>query len=309
MRYLFTFAVLAASLCEVTFLRAEDSLFSEIAMESVFEKTATPTTSVASISDGATLDRITGVSSLMLALKAAGFESKQVDHRATIQIDHAGWKLPVTLEVDIEQDRILCEMSLIEIKDITTVDSKTLLGLLASGDAAGGAFFAYDAKTKLIELRSSFQNRAITARQLKADLVHLASIAEKHADVWSSLKAKPAVKTDTKTVPTTTGSAATKPVTPSFSLVGTWGATLTSGESFAIQFAADSTFKLVTVKSGKSSVSKGNATRSGNSLSLVGDDKVTLNCSVTQTTAVQFQLAINDVKGVAKVKLDFKKAK
>ena len=308
MRYLFAFAILAASFSETSCLQAEDSLFSEVAMESVFEKNATLSADVASIGDGETLDRVTGVSSLMLALKAAGFTAKQDNNRATIQVDHAGWKLPVTLEVQVEQDRIVCEMALVEIKDVTTVTTDALLGLLSSGDVTSGAFFAYDSKTKLVQVRTSIQNRAITARQLKADLLRLASLAEKHADVWSKLNAKPAAKT-ASAGSGTAGSSVPATSTTTFSIVGRWAAALSSGESFAIEFGSDSTFKLVTIKSGKSSVSKGKTTRVGNQLTLVGDDKVTLNCSVSQSAADKFQLAINDTKGVAKVKLNFTKAK
>jgi len=307
MRYLFAFAILATSFGETSSLHAEDSLFSEVAMESVFEKNATLSADVAAIGDGQTLDRVTGLSSLVLALKAAGFSAKQDNNRATIQVDHAGWKLPVTLEVQVEQDRIVCEMALVEIKDVTTVTTDALLGLLASGDVNSGAFFAYDSETKLVQVRTSIQNRAITARQLKADLLHLASLAEKHADVWSKLNAKPV----TKATSTGTSTASSVPATSAttFSTVGRWVAALSSGESFAIEFGADSTFKLVTIKSGKSSVSKGKTTRVGNQLTLVGDDKVTLNCTVAQSAADKFQLSINDAKGIAKVKLNFTKAK
>ncbi len=311
MRYLFAFAILAASFGETSCLRAEDSLFSEVAMESVFEKNATLSADVASIGDGQTLDRVTGVSSLILALKAAGFTAKQDNDRAIIQVDHAGWKLPVTLEVQVEQDRIVCEMALVEIKDVTSVTTDALLGLLSSGDVTSGAFFAYDSKTKLVQVRTSIQNRAITARQLKADLLHLASLAEKHAGVWSKLNAKPATKTAGATATGSNATAANVPATnaTNLSIVGRWAAALSSGESFAMEFGADSTFKLVTIKSGKSSVSKGKTTRVGNQLTLAGDDKTTLNCSLVQTTNDKFQLSINDAKGVTKVKLNFSKAK
>jgi len=307
MRYLFAFAILATSFNETSCLHAEDSLFSEVAMESVFEKNATLSADVAAIGDGQTLDRVTGLSSLILALKAAGFTAKQDNNRGIIQVDHAGWKLPVTLEVQVEQDRIVCEMALVEIKDVTTVTTDALLGLLAFGDVNSGAFFAYDSKTKLVQVRTSIQNRAITARQLKADLLNLASLAEKHADVWSKLNAKPVTTATSTGASTASNVPATNAST--FSTIGRWAAALSSGESFAIEFGADSTFKLVTIKSGKSSVSKGKTTRVGNQLTLVGDDKVTLNCTVAQSAADKFQLSINDAKGIAKVKLNFTKAK
>jgi hypothetical protein len=309
--------VLAAGLCPMALLHAEDGLFSEVAMESVFEKNASiTTTSVASLSDGEKLERITGTSSLMLALKFVGFTPKEVGDRVTFHVDHASWKLPVSMAVELEQDQIVCDMSLIEIAEAGTVDSDGLLKLLEKNDVVGGYFFAYDTKTKLLQLRSSFSNRGLSAKQLKANILRIATFADKHSELWSNLKSKPTAKAvDPKTPakPTTT---LTKPsaTTPGStvqlsSLVGLWGATIKSGETIAIQMSADGAFKLATVKSGKSSLSKGKATLAGNKLTLVGDDKVTLNCSVSQVTATQFQLAINDDKGTTKLTVQFQKSK
>ncbi len=150
-------------------------------------------------------------------------------------------------------------MSLIDIKDGASVDSNSLLKLLEQNDAVAGYFFAYDAQSNLIQLRSSFSNRGITAKQLKSTLVQIASFAEKHSELWSKLKAKPAAK-PAETAKTTTNS--TKPavsgttvpaISPS-SLVGMWGGSLKTGESIAIQISSDNSFKLATVKSGKSSI-------------------------------------------------------
>ncbi len=286
---------------------ADESLFSHIAMESVYEsKTVTPL-DVAAISDTSMLERVTGASSLVLALKAAGFNPTRDDEQVTIEVDHAGWKLPIRMRVELEKDRIVCAMSLVELKDMSGVASDSLLSLLASGKATEGAFFAFDRDKKLIQLKTSFSNRGLTARGLKADLVNLASLAELHSDVWSKLGT--AVKTDAvvgaperKTVPA-------KEPAESFSIVGRWGATLTSGESFAILVGADNRFKLVQVKGKKSSVSSGKLTLEGNRLTLVGDDKVTISGDIKQSSKDEFQFAIIDAKtGKPSVTLSFKKA-
>jgi hypothetical protein len=295
-RYSILLAVIVSFL-DVAAAPAEEGLFSEVAMESVFEKPAPVTKRVASQSNAAKLERITGVSSLILALKAAGMDPQEQSGRATFELDHDGWSFPVSIGVQIEQDRIDCELSLIKISDNTTVKTQTLLSLLASGGTRG-ASFAYDREEKLILLRASLSNRSITASQLKADLVHLATVAGQHSDVWLSLKA------ETKNDSPTTNSPQQK-----LSLIGRWSAALKSGEVFAIQIASDSKFQLVHLKSGKSTISKGKATRSGAQLKLVGDNNVTLNCTVTQTTSDAFQLAVKDAKGNVAVTLNFKKAK
>ena len=321
MRTLFTMFIVAVSVSNATPARSEDSLFSEVAMESVFEKNVPLTASVASQGSGETLERVTGASSLMLALKFAGYSPKQVENRVSLQVEHAGWKLPVAMEVELEQDRIVCEMSLIDIPDSSKIDSSAILKLLEKSDAASGYFFAYDAKSKVIQLRSSFSNRAITAKQLKANLLQMATFADSQSDLWSKLKSKPATavtdsngKTSTTkpaatTVSTTQGQT-TSPLNVSLAnLVGLWGATLKSGESIAIQVSADNSFKLATVKSGKSSISKGKATLVGNKLTLIGDDKATMDCSIAQVTSTKFQMAINDKDGKAKLTIEFVKSK
>jgi len=321
MRTLFTMFIVAVSVSNATPARSEDSLFSEVAMESVFEKNVPLTASVASQGSGETLERVTGASSLMLALKFAGYSPKQVENRVSLQVEHAGWKLPVAMEVELEQDRIVCEMSLIDIPDSSKIDSSAILKLLEKSDAASGYFFAYDAKSKVIQLRSSFSNRAITAKQLKSNLIQMGTFADSHSEVWSKLKSKPATtvaesagKTSTTTTASTTVSTTqgqtVSPLNVSLAnLVGLWGATLKSGESIAIQLSADNSFKLATVKSGKSSISKGKATLAGNKLTLIGDDKVTMNCTIAQVTSTKFQMAINDQNGKAKLTIEFVKSK
>ena len=80
-------------------------------------------------------------------------------------------------------------------------------------------------------------------------------------------------------------------------------------KSFAIAMTRDSKFQLVHLKSGKPTISKGKATRTGNRLTLAGDGSITLNCQVQQTTADKFRLTILNAQGKATVNLDFKKAK
>lgn len=313
MRFLFSLTVLAALFCGVTQVHADDSLFSEVAMESVFEKQVATVKDVATISDGETMQRIVGVSSLIQVLKAAGFEPSEEQDSATFKLNHAQWIFPVSMTVFVDEDRIACEMSLVKMEEDASFDKETLLKLLVSNTATQGGYFAFDQENKRIQLRVSLSNRAVTARQLKADLTRLAILAEQKSDIWSKSNATPKTES-TVAVPTTTTNTA-KPTNATnagktrFSLAGTWSASLNSGEAFALRLNSEGTFQLVHMKSGKATSSKGKVSRSGNSLTLIGDDKITLNCTVNQTVADKFQLAVNDAKGNVAIKLDFSKAK
>lgn len=296
MRTILVTAFCIANFCLTASLRADDALFSEVAMESVYEKNTPLDSAVASQSDGATLERITGPTALGLALKAAEFSPKQTGERVTTQVEYATWKFPVSLEVKLEQDRVSCELSLAQIKDISKVDQESLLKLLSQNDGDSSAFFAYNPQTKVVQLRSSFDNRGLTSKKLKTELTRLAKFADEHSALWSSLGQS--AKADAK-------SASIKPL----SLIGNWAGTLKTGQAIAIQINQAGTFRLVTVQSGKSSVSQGTYKLEGNQLTLSGNDKVTLNCTATQSTANAFQLSIGAGSGAAKLVVDLTKAK
>ncbi|TWU26421.1 hypothetical protein Pla52o_02740 [Novipirellula galeiformis] len=304
MRYLFSFAVLAALFCGNAQVHADDNLFSEVAMESVFEKQVATVKDVATITDGETTQRIVGVSSLIQVLKAAGFEPREEQGSATFKLNHAQWIFPVSMTVFVDEDRIACEMSLVKMEDDASFDKETLLKLLVSNTATQGGYFAFDQENKRIQLRVSLSNRAVTARQLKADLTQLAILAERKSDIWSKSNSKPSTSV-APAIPTHGASSAK----PRLSLAGTWSASLNSGEAFALRLNSEGTFQLVHMKSGKSTSSKGKVTRVDDKLTLIGDDKITLNCTVNQTVADKFQLAVNDAKGNVAIKLDFTNAK
>ncbi|EMI22818.1 signal peptide protein [Rhodopirellula maiorica SM1] len=305
MRYLFSFAVLAALFCGNAQLHADDNLFSEVAMESVFEKQVATAKDVATISDGETMQRIVGVSSLIQVLKTAGFEPSEDNGSVNFKMNHAQWIFPVSMTVFVDEDRIACEMSLVKMEEDASIDKETLLKLLVSNTATQGGYFAFDQENKRIQLRVSLSNRAVTPRQLKSDLIQLASLAERKSDIWSKTSGTPKSEVTAPVKPTN----AAKSANPRFSLAGTWSASLTSGEAFALRLNSEGRFQLVHMKSGKATTSKGKVTRAGNKLTLIGDDKITLNCTVNQTVADKFQLAVNDAKGNVAIKLDFTKAK
>ncbi len=302
MRTLFVTAYCFATFCLTAALQGDDALFSEVAMEAVYEQN-TPLqsavasqTDVASQADGATLERITGPTALMLALKAAEFSPTQTGDRVSTRVEYATWRFPVTLQVLLEQDRVNCELSLAQIKDVSKVDQEALLKLLGKNDGVSDAYFAYHAPTKVIQLRSTFDNRGLTSKRLKSELVRLARFADEQSGLWSKLGE--ASKTGSQ-------AASSKPLT----LIGNWAGKLSSGEAIAIQLNQGGTFRLVTVQAGKSSVSQGNYKLIDNRLTLTGNDKVTLQCGVSQSTADAFQLSIHDAQGKAKLTVQLAKAK
>lgn len=307
MKTSFRLTLFMLSVCSVAPLALADDLFSEVAMESVFEKKAAPAVVGATQSDGESLERVTGVASLSQALKYAGYAPKESSGRVSIQVPHAGWNFPADLQVQIESDRIAVEMALVTLSDTAAIQSAELLKLLEKNDAVSGYLFAFEPSRKLIVLRSALENRALSPKKIQNHLNHMAAFAEKYSSLWSPLKPKSTEQSNGKSGASGSGNVASN-AQSALSLTGTWGAALNDKDSIAIQIKEDLTFKLVTVQADKHKISTGKYTREGNKLSLVGDDGVTLQCTVSQSAANQFQLFVHDEQGKAKLKVDFQKS-
>ena len=319
MRCTIVFTVLL-SVLSVAPLYGDDGLFSEVAMESVFQ-TSTSRTPTASKDLSGSVDRVTSVASLLQVLSAAGLEAEESNGRATTKLSHAGWEFPVSIAIRIDQDRLDCRLMLTEIGDGQQASTETLLKLLALGDEQGTAF-SYGTVSKTLQVRAALSNRSITASQLKADLVRMAGFAEEHAELWSSLTisgtskapSAPAATAKSPAPQDSSGNAVANQENQPQSadtlapLLGRWSASLASNEAFAIQITAEAQFQLVHLKAGKSTVSKGKITRSGQQLKLVGEGDLTLNCDVTQSSAKAFALAIKGADGKVAMTLNFKKA-
>ena len=322
-------AALLLSFCtnfNTTDLYAQDeNLFSEVAMESVFEeiddnKESTATRNYRTAPENQSFTRITGASMLQEVVKATGYTPTVDDGIVTFEMKHDGWIFPVTMSVVLEEDRITCDFSLASIEDKSTVSRDKLLDLLTSGDPKLNAFFGYSDVDQQIQLRAALSNRSVTARQLKTDLSRLADLAVGKSDVWSAIASEEATKTSTTTLPennsqpttptdrsnnTTTQSQVTN--STKASIIGTWSATISESEAFALKINVDKTFQLVHVKGGKSTVSKGTASSLGTKLTLAGDD-TTLNCTISNMTKDKFTLAVNDNAGKTLVSLNFVRA-
>lgn len=310
MKNRFRLTVFLLSICSVTTSALADDLFSEVAMESVFEKKVTPVAVEATQGTAESLERVTGASSLLQAMKFAGYSPKEQSGRVSVQVSHAGWNFPTDLQVQIESDRITVEMALVSLTDASAIQSKELLKLLEQNDPVSGYLFAFEPARKLLILRSAIENRALSPKKIQNHLNQMAAFGEKHSSIWTQLKPKSTNDSGVKPASATTGSTAGATAIPSnqLSLLGTWGAALNDKDSIAIQIKADMTFKLVTVQSDKHKISTGKYSRQGNRLVLTGDDGVTLQCTVTQTLANSFQLFVQDDQGNAKLKVDFQKS-
>jgi hypothetical protein len=307
---------------------AADDLFSDIAMESVFraEKDATSSAPLTAevVDDG---QRVTGAGSLSRVLETAGLQPKKIDSTVvSVTLRQAGWTLPVLMSVAVDQDRLDIVMLLTEIGEENDWDTTRLTRLFAANAEESTLFFALSNSRKRIELRRSMSNRMITPKGLKDELLKMAMVAETYEDTWSNVVKRAESESSNEpdsSLPSQTDAVVknieetssddqtpTQPTVSSASsgltLVGRWSASLASGEAFAIQIVKDGKFQLVVAKSGKTTISKGTASRSGNQLTLAETNGTKIVGTVQQSTADAFSLAIG---GNASATLNFKRAK
>ena len=168
----------------------------------------------------------------------------------------------------------------------------------------------------------------ITPTMLKEELLKMAMVAETYEDTWSnvvkradaaavsSTASDSSLPSKTDAVANSTGEPSNVTETPTqpsastaasaLTLVGRWSASLASGEAFAVQIGKDGKFQLVIAKSGKTKVSSGTASRSGNQLTLAEANGTKIVGTVQQTTADAFSLVIG---ANAATTLNFKRAK
>ena len=279
---LFTLSVVLLALgLGTSFTQAEENdLFSDVAIESVFDSKAADDTTTAKASDERSL-RITGADQLVNLLKKA----KRVDSKtASTQVTYAGWSFPVTLQIKVDRDQIEIALALATASKDAKWKAERLLSLLTAVENQPGVYFSYDKTSQQLQLRQVISNRGVTASRLEKTLQAMAQVAAGRKKSWS-IEASDS-----------SGKNAQPP------LVGSWIAKLGEKEAFALRLTTDGKFSLALVKAGKTSTSTGKVERSGDQMSLVGTDGTTIRGTVSGRTADGFELQLASGK-----KLTFKK--
>jgi hypothetical protein len=307
MRCSFLFTAVLIVCNSSNLLSANDDLFSQVAMETVFEK-ATGSESAeneAKRSEATVLSRVTGTAGLKQLLQGSQFEYEVNEGQLTLKLARSGWGFPVRLRVDVERDCILCDLSLVQLKDAKQIDHRVLLRLMAAGDPSKRAFFAFDPAEKVVQLRASFSNRHVTPSGLVRELEGLAQLADSRASIWSELspKQEKQAKTSRSDDPKPTAASSQ----PGSSLEGQWSASLNQKEAFAVRFDRSGRFALVHLRDGKSTQSTGKFSLQGNQLMMSGDDGVRLTSKLTWRGSQALRLEILGSSGKPGIRLDFKK--
>ncbi|SMP51159.1 hypothetical protein SAMN06265222_103233 [Neorhodopirellula lusitana] len=301
------FLATIALACSTSLLKASDDLFSEIAMESVFASSSASTKAKVAdepsdASPSESVGRVTSINTLFSIATRIDADAKQQSGSVQMNARQDGWRFPTEINVDIENDQLVFQLGLVTLDVKAAASSQTnkiLLKLLSSGSPQKRAFFSFTPATNQLVIRGTLSNRNVTTARLSERLAELASLAAAHSDSWSQLKPGSSKKPATSPAPAPTA----KPPAQStagfdISLIGTWSATPTSGEAYAIAFTAGSagnttgTFRLVHLKAGKSTTSVGNFQLNSQQLTLSSTGSSPLKSEIQATDADQFTMQI-----------------
>ena len=280
---------------------AENSLFSRVRVDSVFDSSTSPTSSPPGQDSSKSIDdvedKLSDAGQLNRMLRNAGFEPKEVGGRAVSAEKKLGdWSFPLVMTITDDEQWLGIVLILGGVEDQKKVATDKLLGLLDANRKYAPTSFAFSSKRKRFELYHLMKNRRLSGRILRDEIDRLAKIATETESLWQQKTGSGKKSTDPQ---------AQTPSTRS-TLTGKWSATRSATEAFAIQFNGDGTFVLVYVNSSKQNRSTGKYTLSGETLTLEGQQGFRLTGSVKSLKPKEFQfLPQNAAQGSA---LLFKRA-
>ena len=227
------------------------------------------------------------------------------------------WSLPLYFSLARESNDIHIELTLAKMNSRAKLDGNSLVKLLQANDNDRRMnFVCSQEEPNLVLLKHTISNQSVTPDKLRETIDAMTGFAINHAKTWSKLQAFSATtgtqttstKLASKSSASKTAASLKRSPTAKLTLLGLWSARITDREAFAIRIQKDGRFQLIHVKSGQSKASNGKATRSGNQLTLKGDEGVTIVGTVIQTTNQAFRLDINGSDGKVALSVNFERS-
>ena len=269
----------------------ENDLFSDVRTNTVFDSAANSDNDTKSGTVRPTA--ITDAETLREVLKSAGFDATAEGNRAATTTKHlAPWTFPVLVTIADDEKTIGIHLGLSVIKDEKQLSAATLLQLMSASQKHARSQFTYSAIRQRTELSTFMTGNRLTGQQLRDEINRLAILAKETSAIWVVADAPADSDKPSAEVP----KAEATPSTPSDSgsqqpLSGTWSATRSATEAFAVAFKADGTFNLVYVNNSKQTKTSGKFSINSGSLTLAGNDGIRLVGKMTRVSDKEFQFA------------------
>lgn len=267
--------VLWASLFAASLAFGGDDLFSDLQVESVYGSSGSaadidPAEAEPAIRTG-TPDspvEIAGPASLAEALRNGGFDPQEANSRyLTVMLEFGEARKAAFATVSEDRQRVQLVLPLSTLAKGATLSTDRLTTLMEANRADRAERFAFSAKLGRIELHRSVENRNVTGAELRDAFEAMVAVADETESLW---------KSDEAPVSTPATASAGNPASPappanavaSPSLVGSWTASRSKTQAFALRLEADGKFALVTVDGTRNAKSSGTYVLGGEKLSL-----------------------------------------
>lgn len=273
---------------------AKGDLFSEIAVESVFETKEETTAEQADLVEkpkASEIARIAGAGPLTKLLNEAGLKAELQDgSTVTVLIEHRSISRNATLKVAVDRDLIEIRMPLKQLTE-GELDMARIMKLMEPDSELPGASFGLQNANQVVEIRYSVGNRSLSAGRLLSVLQSLVELIERR---------QPAVLINPTpaTSPVSNGTVgsiglAEQPNTEARLPIGTWVAKRGTKEAFALEITPSSQFKLVHIKATRASSSIGTASLTGDQLAFQASEGMTIQVTLLSQTEESFRIELN----------------
>ena len=279
---IFTMAGLLVAVSPAT---AEDSLLSDVRIDSVYES-ATDSSRTLDRKRKQTV-RVRGTERLSELLREAGFDVTSSENRmvkTTKKLDR--WSFPVLVTITEDERSIGITLALSSDSDTSRMTTEMLLGLMEVNRIHAPSQFLYSKTRKRTELFCLLDNDGVTGQILRDEINRLAVLAKENETVWRIAETPKPATTPRKQVEKSTTPVATAPSTI---LTGSWSAARSDKEAFAIRFKSDGTFLLIYIKDSKQTRSSGKFTQDAQSLTLEGKGGLRLTGTFSSQSEQEFR--------------------
>ena len=274
-------------------LSAQNSLFSEVRVNSAFSSSTAATRSPGSSSSDVPA-KLTDAGQLSRMLQKVSFQPKEIGSQTVTAKQKLGdWSFPVLVMITENEQQLGIVLRLSPINEKKPISAAHLLDLLSANRQYAPSYFAYSKKRKRLELCHFMENHAITSTILRDEISRLASIAQETQSHWNpnfsdSKSAQDSTRAETS------GAESASSTTTAAALLGTWSVVRSAKEAFAVEFKADSSFNLVHINQAKQVKTTGKFTLSGQSLKLTASTgEFSLTGSISLKSDKEFQLALS----------------
>jgi uncharacterized protein (TIGR03067 family) len=135
-----------------------------------------------------------GTEGLGRLLRDLGFAPKALSPDVfQVTVDRDRWPVHVMLSLSTDGRRIWLESKFAPVEDPDKVPPQAWRRLLEANEKIGPAHFAFDKNDRRIHLYKSFDNQALSAARLKAEIEHFDTTVRKTQDYWRGDNFKPVV--------------------------------------------------------------------------------------------------------------------